>query len=260
MNSAANASDVLAGKHIVVTRAREQAGGWEDLLRQYGAEPIAYPCIAIAPLGDFTELDDCLSNLHDFDWLALSSGNAVRAVAERARELAALPSLKRVRVAALGPVTEAEARVHLGRGADFVPAAFSAEALARELPLGARSRILLPQSDLADERTAAIMRTRGAEVRAVVAYRTVAGSGGADLPAMLAGDKIDALTFASPSAVRFFRQRCRAPAALELPALCVGERTARAAASEGFRRVITPPTFGLRAMIAAYAEYCAQRE
>lgn len=259
MNEAVNVSDALAGKVIVVTRARHQAAGWEAVIRDFGAAPIAYPCIAIAPPLDFAALDQCLLNLHEFDWLALCSGNAVRAVTERARELAVAPSLKRLGIAALGPATAAELRRRIGVGADFAPTAFSAEALARELPVERRGRVLLPQSDLADQQAAEVLRSRGAAVSAVVAYRTVIGSGGADVPAMIASGGIDALSFASPSAARFFRQRCSAADALALPALCLGERTAGAAADEGFRCVITSPEFGLRAMMRAFAEFCARR-
>ncbi|MCE2471694.1 MAG: uroporphyrinogen-III synthase [Anaerolineae bacterium] len=260
MNEAVNTEEFLAGKRIVVTRARHQAAALENLIRQFGAVPIAYPCIAIEPPLDTAAFDQCLRSLAEYDWLALSSGNAVRALADRARALAVLPSLKRIKIAALGPATAAEWRRQTGRGADFVPTAFNVEALAREIPIGQRRRILLPQSDLADEGAAAIMRSRGAEVTTLVAYRTVIGSGGADLASFIAKRQIDALSFASPSAVRFFRQLCSAPAALELPALCLGESTARAAASVGFRCVITSPTFGLRAIILAFAEYCARRE
>ena len=251
------ANAMLAGKRIVVTRALHQAAGWEAVIRQIGAAPISYPCIAILPPTDGADFDRCLLKLPEYDWLALSSGNAVRAVAERARALAVLPSLKRIPIAALGPATEAEVRRQFGKGADFVPAAFSVDALAREIPIGKGSRILLPQSDLADEQAAEIMRARGAEVSTLVAYRTVIGSGGADLPAMIASGTVDALTFASPSAVQFFRQRCSASAALDLPVLCLGERTARAAANAGFGCVITSPEFGLRAMLMAFAEFCA---
>ena len=254
MNDDVNVKALLRDKRIVVTRARHQAAGLEDLIREVGAAPISYPCIAIAPPLDFAAFDHCLRNLHEYDWLTLSSGNAVRAVADRARTLTVLPLLKRIRMAALGPATEAELRRRIDKGADFVPTAFSADALARQIPIGERRRVLLPQSDLADDQAAKIMRSRGAEVSTVVAYRTVIGSGGADVPALLAKGEVDALTFASPSAVRFFRQRCSAAAALDLPALCLGERTARAAVSEGFGCVITPASFGLRALLVAFAE------
>jgi len=260
MNEAENRAEMLAGKRIVVTRARHQAAAWEDLIRQFGAVPIAYPCIAIKPPLDTAAFDQCLLSLAEYDWLALSSGNAVRALADRAQALAVLPSLRRIKIAALGPATAAEWRRQTGGDAVFIPSAFNVEALARQIPIGKRRRILLPQSNLAEAGAAEIMRSRGAEVTTLVAYRTSIGSGGADLASYIAKRQIDALSFASPSAVQFFRQRCSAPAALELPALCLGERTARAAASVGFRCVITSPKFGLRALILAFAEYCARRE
>ncbi len=258
MSNLVDAKALLAGQRIVVTRARHQARDLEDLIREVGAVPITYPCIAVVAPTDVAALDRHVRNLHEYDWLAFSSGNAVRAVADRARALAALPQLKRLRAAALGHSTEAEMRRQIGKAADFVPTEFSAEALARQMPLGERSTVLLPQSDLADDQAAAIMRSRGADVSTVVAYRTVIGSGGVDLGAMISTGAVDALTFASPSAVRFFRQRCSAPAALELPALCLGEKTARTAVSAGFGCVIAPATLGLRAMLMAFATHCAK--
>ncbi|MYD09109.1 MAG: uroporphyrinogen-III synthase [Chloroflexi bacterium] len=260
MSEAVNARAALAGKRIVVTRARHQAAGWEAVIRDFGAAPVAYPCLAIAPPINAAEFERCLRELSDYDWLALSSGNVVRAVAERARALTVLTQLRQIKIAALGPSTASEVERQIGKAADFVPAAFSAGGLAREMPIGKGSRILLPQSDLADDKTANIMRSRGALVAAPVAYRTVIGSGGADLPALIAASAIDALTFASPSAVRFFRQRCRAPAALDLPALCLGEATASAAANAGFRCTITSPEFGLRALMTAFANCCPRRD
>ena len=140
MSGATGASAALAGKRIVVTRARHQAADWEAVIRQFGALPIAYPCLAIAPPTDAAEFDRCLQRLNEYDWLALSSGNAVRAVAERARILAVLVELNRMKIAALGPSTAAEVRRQIGKAADFVPSAFSADGLAREMPIGKRQR------------------------------------------------------------------------------------------------------------------------
>ena len=87
------------------------------------------------------------------------------------------------------------------------------------------------------------------------------GEGGADLPAMISRREIDALTFTSPSAVAFFRQRCPSPEALQLPAACIGRSTSAAAREHGFQQLIRPdqPTISALAdfMIAALADYCA---
>ena len=249
----------LSGKRIVVTRARRQAPPLASLIAERGGIPLLYPCLDIAPPIDPAALDIHLRNLLDFDWLAFSSANAVWAIAERARAIGIEQDLSQAKIATLGPATSAELRRQLSRDPDFTPSAYSAENLARQLPLNQGDRILLPQSDLADHRAADMLRSRGADVNALVAYRALVGQGGVDLPALIANGSIDALTFASPSAVRFFRQRCPQEAALSLPALCLAPSTAKAAAEHGFHELITPPTISLPAMISALSAYFAQR-
>lgn len=227
----------LRGKRIVVTRARHQAGPLADMILAFGGVPIRYPCIAIEAPADSGPLDASLMAISGFDWLALTSGNVARALADRLRELGVAPDWSRIKIAALGPSTQAELSRWLAIDSDFMPAA-AAAALARELPVKPRSRVLLPQSDLASSRTAAILRERGATVTSVIAYRTVIGEGGADVPDLLARGAVDALTFMSPSAVAYFRQRCPSPLALRLPAACVGEATAAAARGQGFANVV----------------------
>ena len=251
------AAKPLAGKRIAVTRARHQAPPLEALIRDLGGAPIAYPCIAIAPLADRRPLESCLRRLGEFDWLLLTSSNTVSVVAERLSALGIRLADSSIRVAAAGPATAAEVRAQLARRVQHVPAEFGAGQLARSLPLGEPCRILLPQSDLAHATTAELLRARGAQVTTVVAYRTVMAHGGCDLPAMISRGEVDALTFTSPSAVAFFRRRCPASAALQLPAACIGGATSAAAQEHGFERLIKPDQPTLRDMIAALAAYWA---
>ena len=88
-----------------------------------------------------------------------------------------------------------------------------------------------------------------------IAYQTVSGSGGPDLPSLIARQEIAALTFASPSAVAFFRLRCPSLAALPLPTACIGPVTAAAASINGFAHVIHPLTPTLHAMLLALADH-----
>ncbi|MCY3782012.1 MAG: uroporphyrinogen-III synthase [Chloroflexi bacterium] len=250
----------LSGKHIVVTRARHQAPPLEALIRDQGGIPVAFPCIEIKLPTTADALDDHLRNLGDFDWLALTSSNAAWALAERARHIGIEREFSQIRIATLGPATSAELGRQLSRDADFTPTSFSAASLARQLPLAEGNRVLLPQSDLADRMAADILRSRGAAVIALVAYRTIAGHGGADLPSLIAQRRIDALSFASPSAVRFFRQRCPTEEALRMPSVCLGPTTAEAAGDHGFQQIITPVDINLRAMTSALSDYFAARE
>lgn len=247
----------LADKRIAVTRALHQAPPFEALIRDWGGIPLRYPCIDIEPSPDPRQLEGCLRRLQEFDWLLLTSGNTVRAIADSLSGLGIdLPNLG-IQIGAAGPATAEEARRLLACDIHHVPAEYGAAHLARSLPLGVGTRILLPQSDRAAASTAEALRSRGASVRSVVAYCTVTGAGGVDLPALIARGEIDALSFTSPSALAFFRRRCQLAAARELPALCIGAETAAAARAHGFQRVIKPVQPTLRDMLAALADHFA---
>lgn len=250
-------STPLTGKRIVVTRARHQAPPLAALIRDHGGIPVSYPCIEIILPAETRDLDSHLRQLDNFDWLALTSSNAVWAVAERARASGAEGKLTDIRIATLGPATSAELRRQLSRDADFTPNFYSAANFARQLPLDKGDRVLVPQSDLADRKTADILRSRGAAVTVLTAYRTAPASGGVDLPSHIGRQEIDALSFASPSAVRYFCQRCPMAEALILPAICLGPSTAKAAGEFQFQTLITPPEISLRAMISALSDYFA---
>ena len=241
----------LIGKRVVVTRAAHQAATLKQLLTEEGALPVDYPCLAIAALEDTSALDEQLRNLHLFDTLILTSSNTVIALDERLRALDVEVDWSRLRIAAIGPSTAAALLQRMGRRPDFLPEAPSTRVLARALSVAPGEQIYLPQSGLAGAETAEILRERGADVTLQVAYRTVNGSGGENVPAMIERDAIDALTFASPSAVGFFRQRCPHPAALALPAVGLGPATADKLTEFGFRCVLAPDRPSLKLMVAA---------
>ena len=130
----------------------------------------------------------------EFDWLALTSANAAWAVSRRLAELGLpLTILHGLRLAAVGPATAAAARDALGLEADIIPDEFSSAALAQVLTPLAEARVLLPLSSLAETTLADALRAQGASVTCVVAYQTVIGSGGVDLPLLLrrGGDRRD---------------------------------------------------------------------
>src|SRR4029077_9153530 len=81
----ADAMSALAGRVVIVTRAEHQAAALESLLQAEGATVYRYPCLAIAPPDNLGPLDDALraAVAGQFDWLALTSANAVDAVAQR---------------------------------------------------------------------------------------------------------------------------------------------------------------------------------
>jgi uroporphyrinogen-III synthase len=197
----------LAGKQVVVTRAAHQAAEMTDLLRQAGATPVLYPCLAINPPEDTGPLDAALraAATGGYDRLVITSANTVHILAER---LAALElSLSGLASAAVGPKSAKAAEELLGVNVTLVANEHVAESLAEEMSPASGERLLLPQSALARPLLAGRLRAAGALVDAVEAYDTGLGQGGQPVPALLAGGKIDAITFTSSSTVTNFLER-----------------------------------------------------
>jgi len=229
---------ILAGRQVVVTRARHQAAELDARLRARGAEPVRYPCIAIAAPRRTEPFDEALraAAAGAFDRLVLTSVNAALAVRRRLRTLQL--GLPQLRVAAVGPMTAEAARERLGLTVEIVPDDFLADALIERLGVGPGERILLPQADLAERFLANALERRGAAVCRVDAYRTVRGRGGVKLLPLLRAGRVDAVTLASASAAHHLggRLETEGGTARDLvgtPVVCIGPRTAAATLRHG---------------------------
>jgi len=205
-------ADRLAGKQIVNTRALHQAAELDDLIRERGAIPVSYPCIDIAPPYHTDPLDDGLNDcvLGKFDWLVVTSQNTAIALARRVEALRLRPEALKVRIAAVGPATAAAVEELLGLDVALMPDEYVAEALAESLKQATGNRVFLPQSSLARDTLEYELRATGLHVTTAVAYRTVAGSGGENVPALLKEKQIDAVIFTSASTVHHFVDRIKA--------------------------------------------------
>ena len=102
----------LAGKRILITRARHQAGRLAEALEEQGAEVLRLPTIEIVPPETYAHLDAVLEVISGFDWLIVTSANGAAALADRMQFLRIRPEqLKHLQIAAIGPATA----VALGR-------------------------------------------------------------------------------------------------------------------------------------------------
>jgi uroporphyrinogen-III synthase len=196
----------LAGKRIVITRAAEQSRELARMLEDRGAEVVLFPLVEFLPPMDFVTLDEQLLRLQAFDAVLFLSANAVRYVFERSRYLhvdwgRCRPQL----IAAVGPAT-ARALSEEGVHVDYVARQHTGEALARELHASIAGRsVLLPRSDRGNEGVSTALKQIGACPSEVVAYRTAMPE---EVNAAIAGrisrGEVDAMIFASPSAVQNF--------------------------------------------------------
>ena len=235
----------LAGRRIVLTRPRAQAGDFASVVETLGGIPMIAPAIAIVPPDGWTVIDAALRRVGTYDWVVFTSANAVRAFVDRAAAIGvSRDDLRETRLAAVGPTT---ARVveELLRRPDVIPSTHTSEALGDELADVAGARALLPRGDLADDSLPDALRGHGAFVDAVVVYQTVPGEGIATIVEGVCAASIDAVLFASASAVQFVASALvEADVATNqlaelLPVTaCLGTVTAAAAQSAGFPNVI----------------------
>ncbi|MDE3101792.1 MAG: uroporphyrinogen-III synthase [Chloroflexota bacterium] len=210
----------LLGATIVLTRRHEDNEALASVLRERGARVLELPCVRVAPLEDPRELAEAIRALGASDLLVLTSRSGVDAVAA-----ANGPSSVACPVAAVGEAT-AEHAARLGMRVRFIASHADGATLARELPLP-RGTVVLARSDLADATLPDILAGRGATVRDVVAYRTVAEVAGdaAEVTQAMERDGVT-LVVASPSAVDALG--ALGPAVLRRATfVAIGARTAR---------------------------------
>ncbi|MGB6826661.1 MAG: uroporphyrinogen-III synthase, partial [Terracidiphilus sp.] len=93
----------LAGRRVLVTRAAHQAGKLSDALRESGAIPVEVPVLEIQPPEDLARLEKAVRELDSYDWIILTSVNAVSALAIRAAaQKVSFKKMTPLRVAAVG--------------------------------------------------------------------------------------------------------------------------------------------------------------
>jgi uroporphyrinogen-III synthase len=256
-----NADKPLEGKRIVVTRAIEQASEIKQRLENLGATVLLFPAVSFSEPADAADLDRAIASLETYDWLLFTSANAVRFFANRCRKLGRnWEDDKKLRCAAVGPAT-ASAGAAEGLEIGYVAREFLGVALARELGAALTGkRVLLPRSERAGRDLPDTLRSLGAEVVEVVAYRT--GGVGVAEPGVLEAirvGRVDVISFFSPSAVENLRDELGSELLSQLAArvalAAVGRVTAAALRQAGLPVAIEAPKATAESMGEALEKY-----
>jgi uroporphyrinogen III methyltransferase/synthase len=254
----------LSGRRIVVTRSREQATELIEMLEERGAEAIAAHALRIAPPEDPGALDAACAQAGSYDWIVFASANAVDHFMTRLLANGDVRDLHGVRLCTVGPSTASRLQRY-GLRVDLMPAEYRADAIGDALKqVGLeRGRVLIPRADIARERLAEELREAGADVTEVVAYRTVPGGGERDgdydVYRMLLDRRIDAVTFASASAVRNFVEMIGRDQAADLlrstVVASIGPVTAEAAQQLDIATTVMPARYTIPDLVDALVEH-----
>lgn len=252
----------LAGKRIVITRARKQGETVGRSIEELGGEVIDFPTIEICPPESFAEFDAALDKLSLYDWVIFTSVNSVEPFLERLKLRGkTAEALSAHKVGAIG--AETAKRLEAARiRASLVPERYQAEgildAISPEEICG--KRVLIPRAAEAREILPATLRKWGAVVDVVVAYRT-------ELPCLdvrplsdlLVERKVDVITFTSSSTVRnfvrLFGGRKLGEIARGSTIACIGPITAATVGELGGRADIVADQFTVKDMLRAIVEH-----
>jgi uroporphyrinogen-III synthase/uroporphyrinogen III methyltransferase/synthase len=256
----------LRGRRILVTRAAHQAGKLSDALRSAGAEVIEVPVLEIRPPESLAPLDAALRQLAQYDWLVLTSSNTVRALAQRAADLGLPFSLPAsTKVAAVGQGTAQSAR-EAGLAVTLVPEAYVAESLLVAMKDAMKDqassrRILLARAAVARDVIPDALRSAGAHVDVVDAYRNVLPEAAPEQLRHAFGDRIDAIPFTSSSSVTHLAEAARA-SSLDWPfpgvaAISIGPVTSQTLRDANWEPAAEAKTSDIPGLVAAIVRHFA---
>lgn len=249
----------LYGKQVLMTRAHRQSAAMSSRIHAYGGEAVAVPLVAYqkSPLTAAAR-KAWLEDVEEADWLIFTSANGLdffmRLLDRRDR-------LHHVKLAAVGKKTSEQLRKY-GLKADFIPDQFSVQGLlsafsAQQIRAG---RVAVPLGSLSDTGWLGKIRDSGIAVSSCVLYQTAADEASrSPLEETIRSGRLSAITFASPSAVRFFTYLL--PEMLWRSALSaytiavIGPATAEAVKALGYTPDVIPDQFTATDMIDALADY-----
>lgn len=168
---------------------------------------IEMPTIEIVPPSDWKALDQAINALTDFDWLILTSTNAVDYFFERlGSQLQDVRGLMAIKIAVVGEKT-AQRLKQRGLQPDFVPPDFVADAMVVNFPESvAGKKILFPRVESGGRDVLVrAFADRGALITEVAAYQSTCPKT-ADPTAITAikTHTVDLVTFASSKTVKHF--------------------------------------------------------
>jgi uroporphyrinogen III methyltransferase/synthase len=249
----------LRGRTTLITRAATQSEELRTGLEAAGARVLECPAIEIVPTEDWTAVDRAAQNLHTYNWLILTSTNAVTHFMERLKVLGVACNIP---IAVVGTGTAARLN-EWNLKASRIPKDYRAEGLVDQFEQDLKSiRILIPRAEAAREILPEELRRRGAAVDVVTVYRTVKPL--ASLSAfreMLAVEKIDAVVFTSPSAIRNVAEAVGdlASTLASIPIAVIGPVAREAAESAGLQVRILPDRATVQDLIESIRSYFSTR-
>ncbi|KAA0761656.1 uroporphyrinogen-III synthase [Bacillus sp. SH5-2] len=193
--------NALAGKTVLITRAQHQAKQMSVAVKEKSGIPLEIPLLRMEGMSS-RQIQHIAEQLHSYDWVIFTSKNGVAFFLDSLKKK--LPAT--IKIAAVGVKTKLELEKR-GYQVAFVPTSFVAEVFAEEFikKLSGNERILFPKGNLARDVIPVALRGLGVSLDELIVYGTKENvEKRQELIASLEVEKIDIITFTSPSTVTSF--------------------------------------------------------
>lgn len=249
-------SSPLEGKVICITRPLEQAKKSAELVKKRGAIPFIFPVTKQVEVDLDSDARNRLLSLKNYDCLIFTSANAVRFFVKAALAHGIQPSSLEMEVACVGPQTHAQAELY-GMSVSVLPDEFLGVSLVEVLKksLVPGSKLLYPRPEKVSTDLKSALESEGFFVDEIILYKTVADDSFVDsaLEAFQKGE-VDAVTFASGSAVRYFYELLSARADVkellnDVLIAVIGPSTKKVAEKYGLKVDVVPDEFTFSGML-----------
>lgn len=253
-------SVTLHEKRILITREENQAKEFSEKIIQYGGKPVEIPLLKIS-CKDEPENKQLLQNLHHYNWIFFTSANGVACFFNLISQYRwSRKVLENIRFATVGHKT-AQILESYGYKSDFIPSVYNADAMVTEFaekftvidePLlivrGNKSREILPDW----------FAKHKIRFDAIEVYETMDNIRVKDeLNHLLNKNKLDFITFTSPSAVEAFIKMNGSQIPKNQVYVCIGTTTKQRAFELGIINTIAPELFTIDGMLERMSDYIA---
>lgn len=223
-------ADPIFGARILLPRGGRWGEDATQRLGQVGAQAVVVPLVEFSPPQDPAPLVEVIDRLNGgaYDWVLVTSPTAIDALVDAG---AVMP--QRTKTAVLGEIVAAAA-TEAGWNVVFRPVVHhSHQGLVTEWPdPRPGERVLVPQSQVADQTLLEGLSSLGLEVERVTAYRAISVSPPPELVDEVAAGGFDAVAITGGSiAARVADEFAPLPASTRV--VCIGPRTAGEAVTSG---------------------------
>lgn len=240
--------------NIVATGNNKDADKLVLPIKKLGMHVSFLPTISIVPKKLSINSISALKHIFYYDYIFFTSVNAVTFFARALLSNKIKKPKQLPQIVAVGSITARACRV-AGFPVKYTPKYFTAKDMLKTLRNIKGKKILFPRSDIAPDDVVKELRARNALVTVIPIYQTSLTHIDKITVTNLFKKNVVGITFMSSSSVENFSKSISRSMLkkkiLDIPAICIGPRTARTVLKAGFQNIITAKTFTTQGIVEA---------